>query len=964
MPDNLNSLPELQFENGDETLSPREFTIRERIQECFEVTVVAVSEDQDLNFKKFVNKAAGIGAATRFGAMGWTGVCNFMEMVRVDATTKGLSTYRLRIVPALWLLTQRKGHRIFQHKSAQEIVTQILDEYSIEAKWELKEEHSTYEYRVQYGETDFNFVRRLLEEDGISFCFAQEVGSVTKKGRFGLGKGTTKMTVESVLVMTDQPQAKKSIGGVYFHDHPNEAQRNKPFVTNVRLAHHVKPGRVTLRDYDFRRPNHLLETTKDDPQKREETYEIYRYLHGGSLIDDPEAKDKLKVADDKSTARHSDKHLELRNQRALEAARHGKRTVEFETNEGQLIPGATFTIMDHPRTDVQKKLLVIESMVHATMADWSLAAVAVFADKPYRPELVTEKPKVRGIQTAIVVGPKGKEIYVDEWGRVRVRFHWDREGEFDDNSTCWLRVSQGWAGQRFGMMLVPRIGQEVVVDYFDGDPDQPTVVGRVFNNTTKVPRKLPDHKTQAIWRSATSPHTDGRFNEIMFEDEKSKELLFWQAERDQMKLVKNDQAERTGRHHISIVGDARVAAIAKHDYTQVGSQRLIKVIKAGNLRIPEMGEPSVTERDTYIEVKSDQLTLTTGQATILLKGADIAVHAKGGIRFTSNAGMILDGSMIHLNSRPATIRDPSVEKPVKDWVAKPDRMLGSIEKLFWKDPKDEELERENIKVELERSGHDKISTGPTDMSQPLDKHKDHKGTYLKGELFKDGATASDVKQGKIGDCYLMAAMASVAHARPDIVEGMMSEDGDGNVTVNFADGPETVDTEVPYERAGWFKKEPIYGKSKTKKETWPAMMEKAYAEKYGDGKGYEGIGHGGLPSTAMNNIAGGTSSTEYLNKADLSDPAKKKALMDQLAKAEDQPMVAVTPKEVKSGRVAGNHAYTVMGTEKGPDGQDMVKLRNPWGSSGGTRGEFSMPVEDFAEDYSYFQTNTPATPKP
>jgi type VI secretion system secreted protein VgrG len=192
---------------------------------------------------------------------------------------------------------------------------------------------------------------------------------------------------------------------------------------------------------------------------------------------------------------------------------------------------------------------------------------------------------VAGVQTAMVVGPPGQEIYTDEFGRVRVHFHWDRVGRFDDNATCWLRVSQAWAGASFGAMHVPRVGQEVIVDFLDGDPDQPMVVGRVFNNTTRVPRQLPLHKTQSIWRTATSPQTDGKFNEIMFDDAADSELYFMQAERDLVRLTKRNDTERTGEDRTIVVGEGRVSAIAASDSLQVGKRHLVSMVKTGDLKI-------------------------------------------------------------------------------------------------------------------------------------------------------------------------------------------------------------------------------------------------------------------------------------------------------------------------------------------------------------------------------------------
>jgi type VI secretion system secreted protein VgrG len=927
--------PKLELESGETSLEVRRVSVVERISDLFTVDVVARSPDADLDIAAIVGKGAAMGAEAELGTIAWSGVCNHMEQIKPAAEATGRSSYLMRIVPSMWLLTQRRGHRIFQHISTPDLVKQILGEYSIDPKLTISETHPKHEYRVQYGETDYAFVARLLEEAGITFYFDAEVSGGSAK---------------SILTLCDAPQHAPSVGPIDYYDTPNDGQIGGCFMTDVHLAHGVRPGTATYRDFDFRKPRLVLRDSSEFPlakgEKVEDPYEHYVYAPGLSLIEVDSADDPQDVADDKSFARHVQEENKRRAGMRAEALRYGKRKVDYRTNHPELTAGAIFSIDNHPRPQLasDKKLLVIESNIHISELEWTVLGTAVFAEVPYRPEIRTEKPRVAGVQTAMVVGPPGQEIYTDEYGRVRVRFHWDREGAFDDNATCWLRVSQAWAGTGFGSMLIPRVGHEVIVDFFDGDPDQPMVVGRLFNETTRVPRKLPDHKTQSIWRSASSPQTDGHFNEIMLEDNAGKELYFVQAQRDLLTLTKHDHTERTGEDRTAVVGEARVAAVGWSDSLQVGKQHLAKMVTINDLKIPKMGDPDVSPLDTWVEMVDQRITLTTGEATILLDGGDITIDAKGGLRFTTDGRLIIKGSKVLMNISSGQASG-SADKAVSDKVAKPDRMIGSVAKLFW----------ESQVAKLSRT-EQTITFGVGDMPE-LVKGDTATGKYLTGEPFVDGASPKDVVQGAIGDCYLPAAMASCAHVCPEVIERAVTKRDDGKVTVMFKRGsqdvPVVVDTEVPMRGSS-----PLYAKSSQAGETWPALMEKAYAEQYGMGKGYEGIGHGGSPGTAMTNITGGTSRSTPVRSSDATSPGRRKALLDTLSQATSKPTTAITPKPpegqhaVASGRVAGWHAYSVLGTSKSADGKDMVKLRNPWGGTGGTKGEFEMPLEHFAEDYS------------
>lgn len=625
---------ELSFESGESTLSVRRFSVKEQISNPFEIYVVALSPNDEIDLEAIVGKQASFTMSGGIKPRSWTGICSHAGQVQPEAT--GLSTYELVIVPRLWLLCHRRGHRIYQHKTIPDIVEAMLSEWKIE--FEMRVDRGSYpkqEYKLQYGETDFAFVERLLEEAGISYFFEDN------------GPGNTK------LVFADKPQAGEARPGppIPFVDNPNDAARME-YLSVVNLVHGVRPGKFTSRDFDFRRrPDYKLLGESEKAQAPENQMEQYIYSHGHSLVETEGGGGDTPFADAKSKARHDDKEAKARADRALEAIRADKRRVVYESNTLDLAPGILFS-MNHPNGALSpsERLLITQCLIYGTHdGEWGLSGEAVFASQPYRPALVTNKPKVEGIQSAIVVGPPGEEIHTDEFGRVRVRFHWDREGEWDDNRTCWLRVSQQWAGGMFGGLLIPRIGQEVIVDFFDGDPDQPIIIGRLYNNTTVVPYPLPKYKTRSTWKSDSSPGSGG-YNEIMFEDAAAQELVFMQAQKDLSKLVKRNESERTGVNRSLVIGTNQTSLIGANDTNTVGIKSTLVMADVKDLHILKMGTPELDLKKTKVEMSDKKILLTTGDATILLDGPDIFIEAKDAISILAEGEVIIQGGPnVYLN---------------------------------------------------------------------------------------------------------------------------------------------------------------------------------------------------------------------------------------------------------------------------------------------------------------------------
>ncbi|HRI68788.1 MAG TPA: type VI secretion system tip protein TssI/VgrG [Polyangium sp.] len=556
--------------SGD-SFDVREFSIHEKMSQLFEVRLVALTDNPNIDFESIVGQKARfvLHHGQGFGAQRvWTGVCNELEQLTAEET--GLSSYHISIVPTLWLATQKRNHRMFQQISEPDIVVKMLSEWGIEPVLKIdKAAYKKRKYRVQYAETDFAFITRVLEDAGITFYFDHH-GDETK------------------LVLSDAPQSNAARPAIAFRDNPTTADFEH--VTEVRVARKVRPGKLTIRDVDYRKPPtyNLAATASGGATAVEDKLERFHYEPGAFLYG-AEKGDETPVADDKGKSRTDEAEGQKLAQRRLEAKRASGTTISFMTNVHDLAPGVVTSFLDHPRSDLSgdQNLLVVSSNLAGTYAgEWTHQCEAKSAKKAYRPETNSVKPKVNGVESATVVGPAGEEIHCDEFGRVRVHFHWDRESKMDDNSSCWIPVSQPWGGAGYGGINLPRIGQEVLIDFLGGDPDRPVVVGRVFTNLQKVPYKLPDNKTQSGLRS-NSTGASGGYNEVMFEDSLGKELLRVQAERDYNKLVKhdevatvmNDRTKTVHRDENVTIGQDRTKTVQRDENVTIGQNRS-KMVKA------------------------------------------------------------------------------------------------------------------------------------------------------------------------------------------------------------------------------------------------------------------------------------------------------------------------------------------------------------------------------------------------
>jgi type VI secretion system secreted protein VgrG len=622
---------ELSFASADDgAFDVRSFVVQEGLSSLFSVSLTVVSPHDAIDLGEMLGQRAEFrihGGALGRGGRGaaddddqhergraWTGIVKRFEQIHAEPT--GLSTYELEIVPALWLLTQRTNYRVFQGVSAVELAKKVLARWKIKPVLKISEEHPRLESRVQYGESDFDFFSRILEEAGITYRFTHD-----------LEDGETK------LELSDAPERVEPRRAVRFDDTPNYDARAE-FVTDVRIGQRIRPGAVVVRDHDFRRRADVDLSGRSDAKGLpiEQELEVYRYKPGAFLV--------AKEGGGGGDGHHEPKLAARLAERRLRAARRGSVSISFDTNAFDLAPGTVTSITRHPHPDLKGRVLVTSLTLSGSPDDeWSASASAVPAKEPYHPPRATKQPKVTGVQSGIVAGPPGQDIHCDEYGRIKVKFPWDRDGKGDDTASCWVRVSQGWAGAGFGMMNIPRVGQEVLISFMDGNPDLPVVVGRAFNGTARVPYSLPAERTLSYWRTASTPGGEG-YSELVFEDKKGSEYVRLRAEKDLHKLVRQDEVESTGASRTTSVGRNRTVTVGGADSTVVGKRQDIVVKDPDGIKPP-----------TTISMEEGKITYSTGKASLTIDGDNISLDAEGSISIRSKTGdvIIQGGPKVKIN---------------------------------------------------------------------------------------------------------------------------------------------------------------------------------------------------------------------------------------------------------------------------------------------------------------------------
>jgi type VI secretion system secreted protein VgrG len=613
----------------------------EGISRPFVYEVDVVSHRADIKASELLGKSVTVQLATEDeenDVRHWNGLVT--AFMYVDTSDDGDSRYKLTVRPWLWQLGLSADCRIFQSLSIPEIVAQIFKDRGFDDfELSLSSQYKTQDYVVQFRETDLEFASRLLEREGIYYFFRHEDGKHT-------------------LVLADSPSAHKEAPGASTLMYASENAHRDATIRYVRkwkAEARLETGVYAQGDFDFTKPRVQLfkqDSAPDDPAAAK--LEVYDFPGGFDNFDDADVYTRLR----------------------LEQARRDALRWIGDTNARGFSVGATFDLTDHPREGENQKYLVTFARYRVKGQDsrsttddvdpFAAAFVAIPAAVTFRPPLVTRKPVVRGPQTAVVVGPAGKEIWTDAYGRVKVQFPWDRVGKNDEKSSCWIRVSQAWAGSSFGALFTPRVGHEVIVDFLEGDPDRPIITGRVYNGSNLPPFDLPDNQTQSGVTTRSTPHgTLSNGNEIRFEDLKGHEDLYVQAERTQTTLVKASQSIRVGHDRSRAVGNNeaidigvdqtfnvggnRWHTVAKDETVDVGADRYVKVGNDYVLRTKD-GIVLLAHGDSGVQIAKGEDT------TIVTKNASILVSQTGNVKITNAGGTIMmlkDGTMFLENTSGA-----------------------------------------------------------------------------------------------------------------------------------------------------------------------------------------------------------------------------------------------------------------------------------------------------------------------
>ncbi len=594
---------------GDDVLLFRSMTGVEQLGDLFAYQVDLQSEAKDIPLSRIIGQSVSINMKLPSG-----GTREFNGIITRFASTGqsgNLTYYQATMRPWPWLLTRSTDCRIFQDKSVLEIFTEICHKavYGGNAKFStelLVDNYPKLEYCVQYRETDFNFIRRLLEHAGIYFFFKHEKGQHT-------------------MMLIAVSRAHACVPGYEAIPYATDDRRDQfgdERITDWIAAGEIQASGYELNDYDFQsslNSTHGSLRVKQSmpPPFAQPAYQQYDYPGGYQLAE---------VGRVLADAR-------------LEELHGQSEQITATTNARGLTTGAVFKLISHPKDTFNHDYLVTKARYRLETDDYQASASgaggklfecrfeAMNHQDPFRAPPAAAKPRILGPQTALVVGKQGEEIWTDKYGRIKLQFHWDRVGKGDEKSSCWVRVAQSWAGKRWGAQTIPRIGMEVVVEFLDGDPDRPLVTGCVYNSNTMPPYDLPAHQSRTTLKSQ-STKGGGGFNEIRFEDKKGEEELFIQAEKDANRVVKHNDTLKVGFE--SKQPGSQSIEIRHDQKTDIGNDHLLHVVHDQGVVIDgkhnmRVGDTAVVEAKTSILFKVGNSTILMEPGKITIKSSTLAV---------------------------------------------------------------------------------------------------------------------------------------------------------------------------------------------------------------------------------------------------------------------------------------------------------------------------------------------------
>jgi type VI secretion system secreted protein VgrG len=505
------------------------YEAEEAISELFSIDVQLAHKEADaesrqptiIDPKELLGGEITIAVEQRDGTKRhFHGICNRFGQGDRDAD---FTYYDITVVPSIWVLTQRVRSRIFQHKTVKDILAAVLEGFNF--KDETQGEFKPRNYCVQYRESDFNFISRLMEEEGIFYYFVHTQNS-------------------DQMIIANTPQSHRDCpGGMevqYEAKIEGDGEVQKGAIRSLTREFQLRPGKVTLWDYNFQLPTNQLDAVSQTQVPMDGNAAIEFYDYPGSYARKYDGIDRMggeKPSDINNLFEEKQKIADI----AMQAIDARIAEIQMTTDFGGIAAGHRFKLKNHPDAESNKQYVVtsishsaqqspdyISESEEGTPVNASFYCIMHGAGKPqFRPEWKTPKPTVHGAQTAVVVGPPGEEIFTDKYGRVKVKFHWDREGKAQDGDTsCWVRVAKDLSGNKWGSMHIPRVGQEVIVDFLEGDPDQPIIVGTVYNPETMPHYELPKYKTLTYLKTHSTPKQNGYsgYNELRGQVEKGADI--------------------------------------------------------------------------------------------------------------------------------------------------------------------------------------------------------------------------------------------------------------------------------------------------------------------------------------------------------------------------------------------------------------------------------------------------------
>ncbi|WP_044367724.1 type VI secretion system Vgr family protein, partial [Vibrio fluvialis] len=527
--------------------------------------------------------------------------------------------YSLTLVPALERLSLRHNSRIFQLNTVPEILSILLQEMGInDYAFALTRDCEQREFCVQYRETDLDFLHRLAAEEGLVYSFIHEEGKHT-------------------LIFSDATDSQPKLGEPIPYNTLAGGMIESPYISALSVHTQSEVSQTALQDYSFKKPAYSFAQQAVGTEMAYQQPDYEHFDAPGRYKDDVSGKAFSQIR--------------------LDYLRRNAHTATGKSNQPLLRPGVKFDLQEHLDDTLNRDWLVVSVTSQGTQPQALEEAggngATTYANQfslipAHRNWRATPqaKPQVDGPMIATVVGPEGEEIFCDEYGRVKLHFPWDRYSNGDEHSSCWVRVSQGWAGSQYGMIAIPRIGHEVIVSFLNGDPDQPIVTGRTYHATNTAPYTLPDNKTKTVLRTET--HQGQGYNELSFEDQAGSEQIYLHAQKDFDGLIENDHTSVIKHDkHLTVEND-RFTQIKNNQHLTVGGESRESV--TGNRTLMVEGSLHVKTGSVWVNESGTEVHIKAGQKVVIEAGSEITVKAGGSFVKVDPAGVHLSGSGVNLNS--------------------------------------------------------------------------------------------------------------------------------------------------------------------------------------------------------------------------------------------------------------------------------------------------------------------------